>query len=144
VHGFLEARVADYMTPGVVSVSPRATVLELEDLFTTHDFNGVPVLEDGALAGVVTKFDLLKVFEFTGQNVMPLYDQLGRLTAGQIMTRDPITFPPDAPLARVLQTLIALRVKSFPVLDGPRLVGIIAREDVVRALRDAREVKRSV
>ena len=53
------------------------------------------------------------------------------------MTRDVITFTPEAPLTRVLQTLVDFRVKSFPVVNGRRVVGIIAREDVVRALHDA-------
>jgi CBS domain-containing protein len=55
------------------------------------------------------------------------------------MTREIITFSPEAPLTRVLQTLIDSRVKSFPVIDNGQLVGIIAREDIVRALRDASE-----
>ena len=54
----------------------------------------------------------------------------------EVMTRNVITFTPDTPLTRVLQTLVDFRVKSFPVLDGGRLAGIIAREDLVRALHD--------
>jgi CBS domain-containing protein len=137
VHRFLEARVADYMTRAVVGIVPQTPLAEIERILTQHDFNGVPVLEGGTLVGVVTKLDVLKVFAFTGQTVVPPYDHLARRTAGEIMTREPITFPPDAPLTRVLQTLVDFRVKSFPVLEDGRLVGIIAREDIVRALRDA-------
>jgi len=137
VHRFLEARVADYMTRQVVSVTPAASLREIEALFVAHDFNGVPVVEGTAITGLVTKLDVLKVFVFTPRTVVPPYDQLTRLTASQIMTRDPITFPPDAPLTRVLQALVDFRVKSFPVIDDGKLVGVIAREDVVRALRDA-------
>jgi CBS domain-containing protein len=137
MHRFLEARVADYMTREVVSVPPDTPLREIERLFAHHDFNGLPVLEGGVLVGVVTKFDLLKVFVFTGRTLVPAYEQLVRLTAGQIMVRDVITFAPDAPLTRVLQTIVDFRVKSFPVVDGGCLVGIIAREDLVRALRDA-------
>jgi CBS domain-containing protein len=137
MYRFLEARVADYMTRAVVSVAPATPVYELERLFAAHDFNGFPVLEAGKLVGVVTKFDILKQFVFTPGSVVPPYEQLSRRTAALIMTRDAITFWPDAPLTRVLQTLIDFRVTSFPVVEGRRVVGIIAREDVVRALRDA-------
>lgn len=137
MHRFLEARVAEYMTRHVVSVPPSTSLREIEALFVAHDFNGVPVVDGSALIGLVTKLDVLRVFVFTPQSVIPQYDQLSRLTASEIMTRDPITFPPDAPLTRVLQALVDFRVKSFPVLEDGRLVGMIAREDVVRALRDA-------
>ena len=135
MHRFLEIRVADYMTRAVVTVTPDTPLRTLEEIFAAHDFNGLPVLESGALAGMVTKFDVLKVFAFTPHSVAPDYDELARLTAGQIMTRSVISFPPEAPLSRVLQTLVDFRVKSFPVLEDGRLVGVIAREDVVRALR---------
>lgn len=134
---FREARVTDYMTREVVTVPPDMTLGELEALFARHDFNGVPVVDGGALAGMVTKFDLLYAFVFTPQRVVPPYAEIQRLSAGQVMTRAVITFPRDAPLTRVLQTMVDFRVKSFPVVDRGRLVGMIAREDLVRALRDA-------
>lgn len=137
MYRFLEWRVADYMTRAVVTVSPDTPVHELERRFVVHDFNGFPVVDAGILLGVVTKFDVLKAFIFTPQTVVPPYQELSRRTAAEIMTRKVITFLPEAPLTRVLQTLVDARVKSFPVLDAGRLVGIIAREDVVRALRDA-------
>jgi CBS domain-containing protein len=137
MYRFLEYRVADYMVRAVVTVSPETTVRELERRFVQHDFNGFPVVDAGVLVGVVTKFDILKAFVFTPQSVVPRYDELSERTAAEIMTREIMTFSPEAPLTRVLQTLIDLRVKSFPVVDNGKLVGIIAREDVVRALRDA-------
>jgi CBS domain-containing protein len=137
MYRFLEYRVADYMVRAVVTVSPETPVRELERRFVQHDFNGFPVVDAGVLVGVVTKFDILKAFVFTPQSVVPRYDELSERTAAEIMTREIMTFSPEAPLTRVLQTLIDLRVKSFPVVDNGKLVGIIAREDVVRALRDA-------
>ncbi len=137
MHLFLEARVADYMTRSVVSVAPDTPLRDLEQRFAQYDFNGFPVLDADMLSGVVTKFDILKVFAFTPSTVIPNYDELSRLTAGQIMTRTVVTFSPEAPLTRVLQALVEYRVKSFPVVEGGRLVGIIAREDVVRALHAA-------
>ena len=135
MHRFLELRVADYMTRAVVTAAPDTPLRALEQIFAAHDFNGLPVLEADELIGMVTKFDVLKVFAFTPHHVVPQYDELSRLTAAQIMTRSVISFPPEAPLSRVLQTFVDFRVKSFPVLEQGRLVGVIAREDVVRALR---------
>ena len=139
MYRFLECRVADYMVRAVVTVSPDTPVRELERRFVQHDFNSFPVVDAGVLIGVVTKFDILKAFVFTPQSVVPRYEELSERTAAEVMTREIITFSPEAPLTRVLQTLIDSRVKSFPVIDNGQLVGIIAREDIVRALRDASE-----
>jgi CBS domain-containing protein len=86
---------------------------------------------------MVTKFDVLRVFAFTEQAMVPPYAKLATLTASEIMSRDVITVAPDAPLTRVLQNMVELRMRSLPVVDGTRLLGIIAREDIVRALRNA-------
>ena len=137
MHRFLEARVADYMTREVVIVRPGQPLAELEALFARHDFNGVPVLDGDVLVGMVTKFDVLRAYVFTPQRIMPPYAEIQRSPAAQVMTREVITFPPDAPLTRVLQTMVDFRVKSFPVVEGDRLVGMFAREDVVRALAAA-------
>ncbi|HEX7406931.1 MAG TPA: CBS domain-containing protein [Candidatus Binatia bacterium] len=139
MYRFLESRVADYMTRPVLTVTPETPVHELQRQFVDHDFNGFPVLAAGVLVGVITKFDVLRAFIFTPQAVVPRYDELSRRTAAELMTRDVITFAPETPLTRVLQTLVESRVKSFPVIENGQVVGIIAREDVVRALRDASE-----
>ena len=136
MYRFLEKRVAEYMSAPVISVPLDTPLLELEQRFAEHDFNSFPVLDGGLLVGVVTKFDILKVFAFTPRSVVPRYEVLSQQRASQIMTRDVITFTPDTPLARVLQTLVDFRVKSFPVVEGRRVVGMIAREDLVQALHD--------
>jgi CBS domain-containing protein len=58
--------------------------------------------------------------------------------AEEVMTRTPLYLvTPDMPLNRVLAAMLETGSKSFPVLDGDRLVGMISRADVVRALRAA-------
>ena len=55
----------------------------------------------------------------------------------ELMTRDVATVNPSTPLTRVRQYMVDTRYKSIPVIDGDRLVGIISREDVVRAMECA-------
>jgi len=136
MHGFLTARVSDYMTAAVLTLDPETPLPEVERQFSLHDFNGFPVVDRGTLVGMLTKFDVLKSFVFTPRTVVPPYAELSRQTAQQIMTRNVITFQPETPLTRVLQTLVDFRVKSFPIVEGQQLVGIIAREDIVRALHE--------
>jgi CBS domain-containing protein len=126
------------MTPAVTTVTRRATMRELEELFRRHDFNSFPVVEDGALLGIVTKFDFLRAFAFTTAQMVPHYDELMRRTVGEMMTEAVIHVEPDTPLTRVLQLMVSVRARSFPVLSPDRrLVGMISREDVMRALNEA-------
>jgi CBS domain-containing protein len=126
----------DVMTKLVLTVSRHVTLRELEHLFETHDFNGFPVVEGHHLLGIVTKFDFLKNFVFTPSTVFPHYDDLMKRTVEEIMTRNVCSVHPTTPLTRGLQMMVETRDKSFPVVDDKnRLVGIISRGDIVRALR---------
>ncbi|MDX2205407.1 MAG: CBS domain-containing protein [Hyphomicrobiaceae bacterium] len=138
MYRFLECRVDQYMTRDVVVISPQATLRDLEALFAARDFNAVPVVENDGMVGVVTKFDFLKAFAFTTRQMVPHYDELMSTLVGQVMTRSVVDVEPEAPLTRVLQQMVDLRARSFPVRerDG-RLAGIISREDIMRALADA-------
>ena len=53
------------MTPTVVTVERKTTIGQLGALFEKHDFNAFPVMEDGKVLGIVTKFDFLRTFAFT-------------------------------------------------------------------------------
>jgi CBS domain-containing protein len=101
-------------------------------LFETRDFNG-----ERCLLGILTKFDLLKAFSLDTQAMVPHYDRIMELTAETVMTREPVSVEPHFPLSRLLQKLVEMRTKSLPVVENGRLVGIIAREDVLKALRRA-------
>jgi CBS domain-containing protein len=110
---------------------------ELEALFAKHDFNAFPVIEEGKMVGLVTKFDFLKTFAFTTSQMLPHYDDLMRRTVGEVMTEAVVHVEPAAPLTRVLQLMVNLRARSFPVVaPDHHLLGIISREDIMRALKE--------
>ncbi|MDX1656849.1 MAG: CBS domain-containing protein [Candidatus Competibacteraceae bacterium] len=138
MYDFLQYRVEDAMTPSPLTVTPATTLRELEQLFETHDFNGVPVLdEDRRLLGMATKFDILKAFALNPQALVPDYDAIMEQSVDSVMTREPVAVDPELPMSRLLQKMVEMRTKSFPVVRDGRLVGVIAREDVLKALRRA-------
>ena len=119
----------------------RFTMRELEELLERHDFNSFPVVENGTMLGIVTKFDFLRAFAFTTAQMAPHYDELMRRTVGEMMTEAVIHVEPDTPLTRVLQLMVSVKARSFPVVSPERrLVGMISREDVMRALKEATQV----
>jgi len=126
----------DVMTKLALTVSRQLSLRELEHLFETYDFNGFPVVEDHHLIGIVTKFDFLKNFVFTPSTVFPHYDELMKRTVEEIMVKKVCTVHCTTPLTRVLQLMVESRDKSLPVVDEKnRLVGVISRGDIVRALK---------
>ncbi len=138
MHRFLECTVGQYMTRQVKTVSRNTTLQELEALFAKHDFNAFPVMEGKDVSGVVTKFDFLKTFAFTTGQLLPQYDELMKRTVAEVMTEAVVHVEPGAPLTRVLQLMVNLKARSFPVLTPDKqLVGMIAREDNMRALKES-------
>ena len=110
---------------------------ELGALFEKHDFNAFPVVEDGS------KFDFLRAFAFTSSQVVPHYDELMGRPVADVMTEAVVHVDPASPLTRVLQLMVSLKTRSFPVMNAERqLEGIISREDVMRALKETTQETR--
>jgi CBS domain-containing protein len=140
MYRFLECKVHDYMTSPVRTVTRQVTMRELEGLFEEYDFNAFPVVEDGKLLGIVTKFDFLRAFAFTTSQVVPHFDELMVRTVAEVMTETVVHVEPAASLTRVLHLMVDLKSRSFPVLGpGNELLGMISRDDVMRALRVSTE-----
>lgn len=135
MHRFLEANVGDHMTRTVRTVARDTTMRELQEMFDEVDFNCFPVRDDDEIVGLVTKFDFLKCFAFTPSRMVPSYDALLSRRVADVMTSEFIYVDPGTKLTRVLELMVGHRMKSIPVLNSEqRLVGIIAREDVMKAL----------
>ena len=135
MYSFLEETVVGNMTRTVKTVSPGTTMRELHKLFAEDDFNGYPVVDGGKLLGMVSKFDFLNCFAFTPSSLIPRYNDLMDKTVADVMTREFVSANPDTKLQRVLQLMVQHRVRSMPVVDqAGHMTGIIAREDVMRAL----------
>ena len=135
MHKFLEATAGQYMTGAVKTVTRDVTLRELQRMFAADEFNCYPVCEGDQTVGVVSKFDFLKCFAFNPGRMVPAYDDLLSRTVADVMTPEFIYVDPATRMPRVLQLMVDHRMKSIPVLaTGQRLTGIIAREDVMRAL----------
>jgi len=114
------------MTSDLVTVRPDASVQEAIDVLLNQQISGLPVVEDdGRLVGVITEFALLAV----------AYDKrVKNHSVRHHMTRDVIAVDVDDPISRIADLCIVHRVRRVPVMKDGRLVGVIARRDVLRAL----------
>ncbi len=114
------------MTTDLVTVRPDASIEDAIEILLNQQISGLPVTDDdGRLVGVITEFALLAV----------AYDKrVKNHTVSQHMTRDVITVDIDDPISRMADLCIVHRVRRVPVMKDGRLVGVIARRDVLRAL----------
>ena len=135
MYEFLQETVGNIMTRAVRSVTPETTVGDLYELFAADDFDAYPVVQDDTLVGIVSKLDALKPFAFTEDQLVPHYKDGMSTMVDTVMSTSIVTVEPDTHLQRVLELMIRHRVKSLPVVDEwKNLLGIIAREDIMRAM----------
>lgn len=135
MYKFLEETAADCMTRSVKTVTRDLTMRALQLLFERDDFNAYPVVEGAHAVGLVTKLDFLKCFAFTPAKMMPRYDDLMSTTVADVMTPTFIYVGAETKLTRVLQLMVEHRVRSIPVINAEKLIGIVSREDVMRSLK---------
>jgi len=122
--------VKDFMTPDVVSVEIPGNRDDVLKILKRTGISGVPVLKEGKLVGIITRKDMLRKAEET---------QLGLL-----MTRNPATIAPDAPIADAAELIIKKKIRRLPVVEEKDLVGILSVADLVSAiaqLKQKQEIK---
>jgi CBS domain-containing protein len=114
------------MTSDLVTVRPDASIEDAIQVLLNQSISGLPVVDnDGQLVGVITEFALLAV----------TYDKrVKNHTVSQHMTREVITVDINDPVSRIADLCIVHRVRRVPVMENGRLIGVIARRDVLRAL----------
>jgi CBS domain-containing protein len=140
---------ADVMTRKPISVGAQTTIVEAARLMLQHRISGLPVTDGkDEIVGVVTEGDLLRRAE-TGterhrSSWLAFLVGPGRLAGdyvgaharkvGEVMTRDVAVVAPSHDLAVVVGLMEKHRIKRVPVVERGKLVGIVSRADLVRAL----------
>lgn len=140
----------DIMTKTVATVGPDATIDAVIAVMVALHASGVPVVaQDGTLAGIITEGDLLRRVETATDGPRPrsFLDILfgsGREAAdyvrshsrrvSDLMTAPVISVTEETPLVDLVHVMENKRIRRVPVLRDGRLVGIVSRADLVRAL----------
>jgi acetoin utilization protein AcuB len=108
------------MTEPAIVCGPETTRSEALDRMIRLGIRRMPVVNKGALVGIITKSDL--------QSVRP-----GHLVA-DLMARDPVTVVANETLERAALTMLSRKVSGLPVVEGERILGMITETDVFRAM----------
>jgi CBS domain-containing protein len=141
--------VADVMTRNCVTIAPDARVEEAVNLMLSRHISGLFVVDkQGDLVGVLTEGDLLRRDELGTERHRPWWLRLLASPARQahdftqangrhvrdVMTEDVLSIGQDAPLEDVVSTMEKHRIKRLPVTTDGRVVGVVSRSDLLRAL----------
>ncbi|MBT2212782.1 MULTISPECIES: CBS domain-containing protein [Actinomadura] len=136
--------VREAMTSPVVTIPPSATVRQAIRVLDEHEITALPVVDGGRLVGIVSEMDLLLgEFEadpraFARPRTAPS-GSAGPGTpsprhVGDVMTREVETARPGTDVAELAELMMRTRIRCVPVLDGPAIVGVLSRRDLVSVL----------
>jgi CBS-domain-containing membrane protein len=131
--------VRDVMSSPVVTVLATDPVRRAVRVLHSHDITAAPVVdESGSLVGIVSEMDLLHG-EFQPDPRATVRAVLGGNVptprrVDEVMTRDVVTVTPTTDAARLVDLLVAKRIKSLPVVAAGRLVGMVSRRDLLAML----------
>ncbi len=130
--------VRDWMTVNVLSLGVNSSVMDAAEILHEKNIRQFPVLDrKGKLVGIVSDRDIRDAMPskfIPSDNISEKGGGLYTLTAGDIMTMDPISVTSDMAMDAVAEILVKHRIGGLPVLDGEELKGIITQADVLRFL----------
>ncbi|KUM25037.1 hypothetical protein AU467_27955 [Mesorhizobium loti] len=144
----------DIMTSPVVAVGPDSILDEVCDLLVTRGLSAIAVIDHGALLGIVSEEDLIHRaeigtaaprrswwFRLFGNNtaLAANYLKSHSVHVTDVMTRQVITVSLSTPIEEIAALLEVNRARRLLVVNSERVVGIIARADLVRTLVSARK-----
>lgn len=145
-------RVGELMTPNPVAVGEDTPVEEIARLLVERRVNGVPVVDgSGRLLGMVTEGDLVhraaderlepresvwkeNFWKSVFRRPRPGEDKAEGRTAREVMTAEVVTVAPDTDVATAARLFVEHGVKSLPVVEDERVVGMVSRYDLLRRL----------
>jgi CBS domain-containing protein len=153
--------VSEIMTKNPITVSVNDQVRMAAGLLRAHKIGGLPVMEGDRLAGIVTESDIIALLE-TGNLSEDLWlpsplevievpvrelvnwektrtalTHIGDKLVREIMSHPVITIEESADIEEAASLMLAHKIARLPVIKSGRLIGIVARADIVRGVSGA-------
>ena len=128
-------RVRDLMTAEVTTLRRNDTLSIADDVMHLGRIRHMPVVDDdGLIVGIVSQRDLFRgaLARALGYGAHAQQKLLGQLVVKEVMTNDPVTIGPDAPLAEAARLMLQRKIGCLVVLEDGRLAGILTESDFVK------------
>jgi CBS domain-containing protein len=154
-------KIKDVMNRNVITCKSDDSVSILAKLFKENHISGMPVVEKGNVVGIVSETDLLRLFEtpeVSGDLWLPspfevieipirnlvrleefkkALEDLKLKPVRHIMTKSVHSISPDDSLEEASSRMVKYKVNRLPVIENGKLVGIVARSDIIKGLSTA-------
>lgn len=153
--------VKEYMKRKVFSVRPTDSIFKAAHILAKHHISGAPVLKNRKVMGIITEADMIKFIKLDVTNsqaefmaephilsvvlLAMIKDQLGvkkrlerlaRVNVKDFMAKNVISIKPEESILEAANILDKNQIERLPVIKNGRMVGIISRCDIIRALTD--------
>jgi acetoin utilization protein AcuB len=130
--------VRDRMSSPAIAADVKTSLAEAQTLMRHHDIRRLPVLQRGRLVGIVTWTDLMRAQPSPASTLVTweVPALLRSASVREIMTPDPITIGPDAPIEAAAVIMRREKIGGLPVVEGPVLRGVITESDIFEAFID--------
>ena len=129
--------VNDWMNTPVITIDATDSLARAADLMLKNKISMLPVTSESKLVGIITDRDLKRAApsHISMPDFKDIIFHLARLKVDSVMSRDPVTVPPDYTLEETGEVLLQKNISGCPVVtyDG-ELIGIITKNDLFRAL----------
>ncbi|NLI81141.1 MAG: CBS domain-containing protein [Deltaproteobacteria bacterium] len=129
--------VKDWMSKKVVSVDADDSMQEAMSRMREHKIRMMPVLREGRLVGVISDTDIKRA-SASDATLLDIHEALyliARIKVREIMTREPVTVPPDFTIEETAELLKTRKISGVPVVKGSgEVVGVITRDDLFNVL----------
>jgi acetoin utilization protein AcuB len=127
--------IRERMSQSVIYVTPETSVAEALNFMKGQHIRRLPVLKRDKLVGIVSDKDLLNASpaRATNLSVWELTYLLGKLTIGEIMTREVLTVTEDTPIEEAARIMVDRKIGGLPVMRGGEVVGMITETDLFKA-----------
>jgi len=129
--------VRDWMSKEVITVNADDSMYHATQKLKENNIRILPVMKSDKLVGVITDRDLKRssASDATTLEIHELLYALSRIKVGEIMTKDPITVPPDFTVEETAEVILKSRISGVPVLDEQsKVVGVITKTDLFKVL----------
>lgn len=146
----ISLRAADIMTRDVISVHKNSTVDEAMRLMAHHGVSGLPVVDtNGCIQGVISESDVLLkgqmqptaglaepkgMFTPSADGVGEAYRRAKAELVEDAMTRKVLAFQEESLVVDIARAMVEHAVNRVPIVSECKVVGIVSRRDIVKAL----------
>ncbi|QTA91929.1 CBS and ACT domain-containing protein [Desulfonema magnum] len=129
--------VRNWMSRPVISIDADDSMQDAITLLKERHIHMLPVMRKGKLAGIVTDGDLKRASasDATTLEIHELLYLISKIKVKDIMTKDPVTVPPDYTIEETADVLSTHKISGVPVIGHKeQLAGIITQTDLFRVI----------